>query len=231
MDVFISHATADVAAAIELADEIESRGLVCWLASRQVPVGSSYAQEISSAIERCQALLVLLSQDALASDHVKREVNLALTLHRLLLPVSLENRGIRPDALPGEWLYWLGVTQITTADTVSTLARSVSERLAVRDSTRDRPDAPVDPEVASERVAAERSTRTELLVTARLEAQVRSALIQAAASSSAFEVALTRARRLGASEAETRAMANILRDARLLQFEGELTSQTIIRLT
>lgn len=75
------------------------------------------------------------------------------------------------------------------------------------------------------------STAAKPMVTPRVEAQVRSPLIQAAADSSAFEVAVARARRIGASEAETRAIANALREARLRTFDEELTPKTIIRLT
>ena len=231
LDIFVSHATADATAAGLAADALESLGLRCWMASRRVPVGGDYAEEIWHAIDGCGAILVIMSKDALASEHVKREVDIALTLHRPLLPVSLNDRGIGPEDLPANWRYRLAATQIATAETPTALASIVADRLGVRDSSPSHSDGAADPETKREVETVEVSTAAKPLVASRLEAQVRSALIQAAAVSSAFEVAVARARRIGASEAETRAIANALREARLLTFDGELTPKTTIRLT
>lgn len=51
--VFISHASADCAAAERVRDDLESDGIACWMAPRDVPAGDDYAKAITDAIGSC----------------------------------------------------------------------------------------------------------------------------------------------------------------------------------
>lgn len=236
MRLFVSHATADRDAAESLVRSLEERGIPCWLAVRDIPVGGNYAQEIWRAIDDSSSIVVLMTPQSIRSDHVKREVNLALTQHKPLLPVSISGRSASADDLGGDWKYWLGVVQVAEAETIAHAADLISQQArstATRsDGAASTPptDVPADP--SRDR---EDDKRSQPLGTrpfpSRLEAHIRSALIQAAASGTTFQVALERTRRLGASTAETRAVAEQLRAARLLDFAGELEPATRIRLT
>ena len=76
-DLFISHSSADAETAQALVTDFENRNITCWMAPRDIPMGSSYHEEIVQAIENSRAVLLLFSNAANKSEHVLREVELA----------------------------------------------------------------------------------------------------------------------------------------------------------
>lgn len=89
-DLFISHSSADADTARALVTDFENRGITCWLAARDVAMGSSYQIEIVSAIERCRAVLLLFSDSANRSEHVLREVELAAQGRKPIYPLRID---------------------------------------------------------------------------------------------------------------------------------------------
>jgi hypothetical protein len=89
-DVFISHSSSDRDRATELANFLAARGINAWVASHDVSAGRDWAQQIVDAIRSCKAIVVLVSAKANASDHVAREIRLATTNGKPILPVCLE---------------------------------------------------------------------------------------------------------------------------------------------
>ncbi|MQA29014.1 MAG: TIR domain-containing protein [Luteitalea sp.] len=88
--VFISYASADRPAAERVRDDLESDGIACWMAPRDVPPGADYATAITDAIGSCRVLLLLFSASAAASDHIEREVHLAVSAKAVIVPLRLE---------------------------------------------------------------------------------------------------------------------------------------------
>ena len=97
--VFVSYASPDLEPAERVRDDLEADGIPCWMAPRDVPAGGDYAEAITSAIEGCRAVLLLLSPAANASDHIEREADLAVSQKRPILPVRLED--VKPDGALG----------------------------------------------------------------------------------------------------------------------------------
>lgn len=93
-DLFISHSSADATTASELVAEFEKHGISCWIAPRDVPIGSSYHSEIVNAIAQCRAMLLLFSVAANESEHVLREVELAAQGHKPIYPLRID--GVEP---------------------------------------------------------------------------------------------------------------------------------------
>jgi len=88
-DVFISYATPDRSIALELVDDLEARGMKCWVAPRDVPGGSKYGEAILAALSEADSLLLLFSQHSNDSVHVQREVERALHQSKPILPVRI----------------------------------------------------------------------------------------------------------------------------------------------
>ena len=76
-DLFISHSSEDAETALALVADFENRNITWWVALRDIPMGSSYHEEIVHAIENSRAVLLLFSSSANKSAHVLREVELA----------------------------------------------------------------------------------------------------------------------------------------------------------
>jgi TIR domain len=87
--VFISHAGAQKKYATSVADGLESTGIPCWIAPRDLGAGTDWVDKIPAAVEDADLVLVLLSREALVSDWVDRELNWAVEKRRPLLPAVL----------------------------------------------------------------------------------------------------------------------------------------------
>jgi tetratricopeptide (TPR) repeat protein len=75
--VFISHASEDLALALTFRDAIESAGVRCWMAPRDIPVGVSYAAALLEGIDDCPVFLLVYSVYSNASPNVAMEVERA----------------------------------------------------------------------------------------------------------------------------------------------------------
>ena len=95
--VFISYASQDAAVAEQLCAALEAAGLPCWIAPRDVRAGESYAAAIVQAINSCRMLVLLLSQAAIDSPHVLREVERASSKRRPVLSVRMDAAKLPPD--------------------------------------------------------------------------------------------------------------------------------------
>lgn len=125
MTVFISHHSSKRATAAHLARYLERHGVSSWYAPRDIPPGSVWDQEISSAIRRSSALVLLFCSEADRSRHVKREINIA-DKHRVpIYWVRLES--IEPEQLgyfldQTQWIDWLDRRDTTLDSLLSTLS-------------------------------------------------------------------------------------------------------------
>jgi TolB-like protein/tetratricopeptide (TPR) repeat protein len=80
--LFLSYASPDAAVANQVCEFLESRGVPCWMAPRDVKPGAAYADAIVRAINEASALVLVLSGAAMASEHVSREVERAGSKHK-----------------------------------------------------------------------------------------------------------------------------------------------------
>lgn len=92
-DVFISHSSADAPAARELRDHLIASGYSTWIAPDDIDSSVSWAEQILAAVDECRVLVVLLSEAANGSSHVSREVSLAQSRRKPVLPIRIE--GVR----------------------------------------------------------------------------------------------------------------------------------------
>ena len=88
--VFLSYADRDDKLAEGLRIELEKGGFEVWDPVARLTPGDNWALEQGKALKDAEAIVVLLSPAALASDHVKREIDYALGEPRFkgrLIPV------------------------------------------------------------------------------------------------------------------------------------------------
>ena len=88
---FISYSTKNQACADAMRTFFHKHDIDTWMAPYDIPVGSKYAAVITKAIRDCSCFVLLLSNDAQASDAVDSEVELAvLTYKKSIITVALE---------------------------------------------------------------------------------------------------------------------------------------------
>ncbi len=101
--VFISYSSKEMEVAIKVCTFLESNGIPCWIAPRNVDAGSNYATQIVSAIKRCEMLVLLASENTNASGHVSNEVSIAFDNKKIIIPFKLQEFNFTD-----EYLYFLG---------------------------------------------------------------------------------------------------------------------------
>jgi hypothetical protein len=90
-DVFISYSSKDKTEADILCAGLEAEGIRCWIAPRNVPVGSNWASAIIEALRASRLLVLLLSSGSNASEMVAREVERATATGLPIVPVVIED--------------------------------------------------------------------------------------------------------------------------------------------
>ncbi len=90
-EVLISYSSLDKLQADAICNRLEAQGIRCWIAPRDVPVGTEYADSIVQAIEAAKVLLLVFSSNADQSKQVKREVERAVSAGIHIMPVRIED--------------------------------------------------------------------------------------------------------------------------------------------
>jgi len=98
-NVFISHASKDKRIADAICKELESSGLKCWIAPRNISKGEDWTKAIRDAIESSPLLLLVFSENANAAPHIEREIANAFYTRRMIVPFRLAKALPRRDFL------------------------------------------------------------------------------------------------------------------------------------
>jgi hypothetical protein len=89
--IFISHSSKDQTVARTLCTALESRGLTCWIASRDVGAGENFQDSIVAAIRAAKVMVLVFSENANNSSEIKKELALA-SQHRIpVIPARVED--------------------------------------------------------------------------------------------------------------------------------------------
>ena len=90
-DVFISYSNKDKPVADAVVAGLESKGIRCWVAPRDITPGSSWGQAIINAIETSRFMVIILSGNSNRSKQVVREVERAVANDVIIIPFRIEN--------------------------------------------------------------------------------------------------------------------------------------------
>jgi TPR repeat protein len=106
--LFISHVTEDRVAALKVVNELEQRGVPCWIAPRNIEPGKPFDDEIANALDNCRAMLLIFSDQCNESEYIRREVTVAGENQKLVIPFRIEDaqprRGLRVRLSDLHWL-------------------------------------------------------------------------------------------------------------------------------
>lgn len=100
--VFLSHASADAELAASICEGLESRGVSCWIAPRDVSYTDTYGPAIERGVRQSEVFVILVSPTTDDSDHVQREAVIATETRKRIVPIMVGMTA------PGPRLsYWL----------------------------------------------------------------------------------------------------------------------------
>jgi len=158
-DVFISHSSKDKTIADATCAWLESRGIRCWVAPRDIRPGANWGSSIIQAIRGARVMILVFSSHANTSPQIKREVERAVHFGVSVIPMRIE------DVFPEDDLeYFLGMPHWLDAFTppleqhLDALVKAVKEilEMPVPSSKGKVPEDPItpgttlEPEVISE---------------------------------------------------------------------------------
>lgn len=135
-DVFVSHSSKDREAAEEVSLALESRGIRCWMAPRDIRPGANWGESILEAIGRVKMMVLLLSANANASPQVLREVERAVNKSVVIIPVRIED--VMPSASLEYFLstaHWLDAFESPLEQHCRNLAETIQGMLRGKDFT------------------------------------------------------------------------------------------------
>jgi len=89
-DVFISHSNTDKNIAEAICHQLETAGIRCWIAPRDIEFGADWTAGITQGIASCKVFVLVFSDSANTSDHVRREVAKAFSLGLAVIPFRTE---------------------------------------------------------------------------------------------------------------------------------------------
>ena len=125
-EVFISHSSNDAKQAGEVVSGLESRGIKCWIAPRDIKPGMPYPEAIINALNICDVLVVIFSRAADDSIQVMQEVERAVAKKLVIIPIRVENTvptGSLELMLSSR--HWLNTYDTPIEDHLDDLAKSI----------------------------------------------------------------------------------------------------------
>jgi TIR domain len=125
--IFISYASKDRKIAETICQALESRGLQCWIAGRDVAGGDNYQAAIVHAIRKARIMVLVFTENANNSDEIKKEIALAGRSSLVVIPIRIEdvlpNDALDYELTTRQWIDFFGDWERA----IDTLCRRASE--------------------------------------------------------------------------------------------------------
>ncbi|MGH3866781.1 MAG: TIR domain-containing protein [Pseudonocardiaceae bacterium] len=132
-DVFVSYSSADRVLAEAIVHKLETAGISCWIAPRDILPGVNYSEAIVTAIQDVEVMVVVVSDGANQSSHVPREVERAAARNVSLVPLRIAD--IEPSPSLAYFLssqHWLHALPPPVEEHLTRLVDAVTALLALR---------------------------------------------------------------------------------------------------
>ncbi len=95
--VFISYSTKNTEVADSVKSELIENGISCWMAPYSIPYGSNYSIEIFDAVANCKVFVLILSEQAMESVFVSKELELAVENCKIILPFQIDEGKLKKN--------------------------------------------------------------------------------------------------------------------------------------
>lgn len=87
----ISHSSRDVGYANQLCEQLEARGIKCWISTKNIGAGENWANSIAKGIELANSMILIVSEHSNKSENVLDELTLARNLSKKIFPIIISN--------------------------------------------------------------------------------------------------------------------------------------------
>jgi len=152
-DVFISYRRKDLEFVTQSHQELTNRGISAWFDMENIEVADHWRSSIAEGIRACKVFVLVLSPDAVESVNIRKEVDLAETHGKKIVPLMWRKTDV-PVAfeysLAG--LQWIDFKEIASQENFDQLADVINRLLggsSMEEATSDKQtaQAPVVPAI------------------------------------------------------------------------------------
>jgi hypothetical protein len=91
-EVFISYASEDRDRVLAIVERLRARCIDFWLDKFKIPGGSQWSGEIVRAIKSCTVFLLVTSRRSIENENVRKEIDLAASDNKMILPLWIETQ-------------------------------------------------------------------------------------------------------------------------------------------
>jgi predicted ATPase/Tfp pilus assembly protein PilF len=147
-DVFISYSSLNADKANAVCAALETAGIACWIAPRDIAPGADWSERIIAGLHECRVFVLVLTAQSNASPQVKREVERAVHRDIPIIAFLLENLTLTPAL---EYFistnHWLSAVSPPLEPHLDRLRQAVQEALqsSPAPAIADPPAPPVPP--------------------------------------------------------------------------------------
>jgi TolB-like protein len=140
--VFLSYASHDAPLAQKVCAALEVSGFPCWIAPRDVVPGTLYAEGIVRALDESRVLVLILSEQAVASAHVGKELERATSKRHPIIALKVDSAPLTPafEYFLNE-SQWIEVGAGSTDGAIAKLVEAVGRHLAPGNAAGQSPGA------------------------------------------------------------------------------------------
>ena len=97
--IFISYSRNDKDDVMPYVTLMRQNGLDVWMDESSINASAEWAGQIVNAITACDVFVLFLSETSVESENVRKEIGLAASLNRKILPLKIEDVEIPPSLL------------------------------------------------------------------------------------------------------------------------------------
>lgn len=151
-DVFISYSTKDKAIADAVCAKLEEKDIRAWIAPRDVPPGTNFAEAIVNAIRDSKVFVLIWSGNANNSKHILIEINRAFDGGIPIIPFRIQE--VQPSSAMSYYLsntHWLDAYQPSWMAHIDKLTHIIKANLGTQDDSVGSQQQEADLEIPSRR--------------------------------------------------------------------------------
>jgi hypothetical protein len=138
-EVFISYSRKDGDFVDRLIQDLEQHGTSVWIDRQDIETGDSWRGQIVDGIRNCKAFIIILSPNSVGSKNVSRELSLAESHDRMIIPIVHQACNI-PSGMEYQLaeLQWVNLTAMSYEEGLQRLVRVLNKPAASTDENQEK---------------------------------------------------------------------------------------------
>ena len=97
--LFVSYSRRDNEKVDSIVNFLEKRNIPVWIDRFGIEGGAQWREQIVTAIQQCTVFVLILSPNSIGSDNVRKEIDIAESMKKRIIPVMLEDVELPPQIM------------------------------------------------------------------------------------------------------------------------------------